>query len=59
MKILQLSKAVPKNEYSTEELIESFPCRLPDSVKQNVLNLGVSTRYLVSPISTSKKDRYN
>jgi predicted naringenin-chalcone synthase len=57
MQILQLSKAVPKNEYSTEELIEAFPCRLPDCVKQNVLNLGVSKRYLVSPVvSTSKKE---
>ena len=57
MRILQLSKAVPKNEYSTEELIEVFPCRLPDNVKQNVLNLGVSKRYLIDPIvSTSKKE---
>lgn len=57
MRIVQLSKAVPKNEYSTEELIEVFPCRLPDSVKENVLNLGVSKRHLISPItSTSKKE---
>jgi len=57
MQILQLSLAVPKNEYSTEKLIEVFPCRLPDSVKRNVLNLGVSKRYLISPIvSTCKQE---
>jgi predicted naringenin-chalcone synthase len=57
MQILQLSLAVPKNEYSTEELIEAFPCRLPDDIRQNVLNLGVSKRYLIDPIaSTSKKE---
>ncbi len=57
MQILQLSKVVPENEYSTEKLIEVFPCRLPDNVKQNVLNLGVSKRYLIDPIaSTSKKE---
>jgi predicted naringenin-chalcone synthase len=54
--MLRLSTAVPKNEYSTEELIEAFPCMLPESVKQNVLNLGVSKRYLISPVSTSKKE---
>ena len=48
MQILQLSTAVPKNEYSTEELMETFPCKLPEGVKQNILNLGVSKRYLVS-----------
>ena len=57
MQILQLSKAVPRNEYSTEELIEAFPCKLPDGVEQNVLNLGVSKRYVIDPItSTSKKE---
>lgn len=57
LQLLQLSKAVPKNEYSTEELTEAFPCKLPDDVKQNVLNLGVSKRYLIDPItSTSKKE---
>jgi len=53
MQILQSSKAVPKNEYSTEELIEAFPCRLPDGVKRNVLNLGVSKRHLISSIPSS------
>jgi predicted naringenin-chalcone synthase len=57
MQILQLSKAVPRNGYSTEELIEAFPCKLPDGVEQNVLNLGVSKRYLIDPITpTSKKE---
>ncbi|TET64172.1 hypothetical protein E3J49_04860 [Candidatus Bathyarchaeota archaeon] len=56
MQILQLSTAVPKNEYLTEELIEAFPCRLPEEVKQNVLNLGVSKRCLVSSTSSSKKE---
>jgi predicted naringenin-chalcone synthase len=39
---------VPKNEYSTKELMEIFPCKLPEGVKQNILNLGVSKRYLIS-----------
>ena len=56
MQILQLSTAVPKKEYLTEELIEAFPCRLPEGVKQNVLNLGVSKRCLVSSTSSSKKE---
>ncbi|MDH5792945.1 MAG: hypothetical protein OEZ18_00065 [Candidatus Bathyarchaeota archaeon] len=43
-----MSTAVPKNEYSTEELMEIFPCKLPEGVKRNILNLGVSKRYLVS-----------
>jgi predicted naringenin-chalcone synthase len=48
MQILQLSTAVPKNEYSTEELMKVFPCKLPEGVKQNILNLGVSKRYLIN-----------
>jgi len=48
MQILQLSTTVPKNEYSTKQLIEVFPSRLPEGVKQNILNLGVSKRYLVN-----------
>jgi len=55
MQILQLSTAVPKNEYSTEKLIEAFPCSLLASVKQNVLNLGVSKRYLIDPIASTYK----
>jgi len=48
MQILQLSMAVPKNEYSTAELMEVFPCKLPEGVNQNILNLGVSKRYLIN-----------
>jgi predicted naringenin-chalcone synthase len=55
MQILPLSTAVPENEYSTEKLIEVFPCMLPDSVKRNVLNLGVSKRHLIRPITSSSK----
>jgi predicted naringenin-chalcone synthase len=55
MRILQLSTALPKNEYSTEELIDASPCRFPDDVKRNVLNLGVSKRYLVSPVASSSR----
>ncbi len=47
MQIIQLSTALPPNEYSTEKLIELFPCELPPSVIQNVLNLGVSKRHLI------------
>ena len=46
---------MPENEYSTEELVEAFPCKLPDSVKQNVINLGVSKRRLISPIASRRK----
>jgi predicted naringenin-chalcone synthase len=48
MQILQFSTAVPKNEYSTEELMKVFPCKLPEGVKQNILNLGVAKRYLIN-----------
>jgi 3-oxoacyl-[acyl-carrier-protein] synthase III len=56
MQILQLSTGVPKNEYSTEELIEAFPCRLPAGVKRNVLNLGVSKRHLIDTGVSSKQE---
>jgi predicted naringenin-chalcone synthase len=55
MQILQISKAVPRHEYSTEELIETFPCKLPEGVEQNILNLGVSKRYLIDPIVSTYK----
>jgi len=55
MQILQLSTAVPKNEYSTEELIDVFPCKLPEGVKQNILNLGVSKRHLISHTASPLK----
>lgn len=47
MRILKLASSVPKNDYTTEEMMGRFPCELPDGVKQNVLNLGVSKRSLV------------
>jgi 3-oxoacyl-[acyl-carrier-protein] synthase III len=47
MQIVQLATALPKKAYSNEELVEAFPCSLPEGVKQNVANLGVSTRYLL------------
>ncbi|UCE29433.1 MAG: hypothetical protein JSV85_01510 [Candidatus Bathyarchaeota archaeon] len=46
---------MPTNRYSTEEMVEAFPCNLPDSVKQNVFNLGVSERCLISPIVSTRK----
>ncbi len=48
MQILNLSTAVPKNKYSTEELIRSFPCQIPEQVKENILNLGVVKRHVIS-----------
>jgi len=48
MQIIQLSTALPPNEYSTKKLMEEFPCELPEPVVQNVLNLGVSKRCLIS-----------
>jgi 3-oxoacyl-[acyl-carrier-protein] synthase III len=48
MHILNLAAALPKNGYTTEKLIQTFPCQLPEEVRQNVVNLGVSKRYLVN-----------
>lgn len=53
MQILQLLTAVPQNKFSTEELVEIFPCRLPEGVKQNILNLGVSKRHLIKHADSS------
>jgi len=55
MQILQLSSALPKDEYSTEKLLETFPCKLPEGVRQNVLNLGVSKRYLINHLDQPLK----
>lgn len=55
MQILQLSTALPENEYTTGKLIETFPCKLPEGVRQNVLNLGVSKRYLVKQADSAIK----
>jgi predicted naringenin-chalcone synthase len=55
MQILQLSVAVPRNKYSTEELMDVFPCKLPEGVKQNILNLGVSKRHLINQADSPLK----
>jgi 3-oxoacyl-[acyl-carrier-protein] synthase-3 len=55
MQILQLSTSLPRTEYSTEELMEIFPCKLPEGVKQNILNLGVAKRYLINNVASSSK----
>jgi 3-oxoacyl-[acyl-carrier-protein] synthase III len=47
MQLLELSTALPKKVYSTQELLDVFPCRLPEGVRQNVLNLGVAKRHLI------------
>ena len=54
MQILTLATALPRNEYSTAKLIEAFPCPLPESVRKNVLNLGVSKRYLINHADAEK-----
>jgi len=48
MQILKLATALPENEFSTEDLLGTFPCRLPEGVRQNVLNLGVHKRSLLN-----------
>jgi predicted naringenin-chalcone synthase len=55
MQILQLSTSLPKNGYSTEELMDVFPCKLPEGVKQNIHNLGVSKRYLINSEASFSK----
>jgi predicted naringenin-chalcone synthase len=47
MQILRLATALPKECYSTEELLKSFPCTLPERVRENVFNLGVVSRCLI------------
>jgi predicted naringenin-chalcone synthase len=56
MRIVQLSTALPEEEYSTNDLLKVFPCTLPDTVEQNVLNLGVSTRRLIRQTCFSKPE---
>lgn len=48
MKILQLTTAIPQNQYLTEELQTLFPCQIPEGVKRNILNLGVAKRHLIN-----------
>jgi len=55
MQILQLSTAVPKSRYSTDELMENFPCQIPDAIKRNIMNLGVTNRHLVNYIDSPSK----
>lgn len=55
MQILRLSTELPKDCYSTEELLEAFLCPLHESVRQNVLNLGVSKRYLIKQANSSSR----
>ncbi len=47
MRILQISTAVPEHKYSTQELLDAFPCQIPENVQHNILNLGVAERYLL------------
>jgi polyketide synthase Type III len=58
MHLLQLSTAVPSYRYPNEEMIELFLHELPDEVKQNVLNLGVSSRHFACPIDFSIKSEF-
>jgi len=55
MQILKLATALPKNEYSTEKLMDVFPCKLPEGVRQNILNLGVSKRHLINHTDSHSK----
>jgi predicted naringenin-chalcone synthase len=53
MQILELSTAVPEKKNSTLQLLESFPCQIPERTKQNILNLGVENRNLVDYYTTN------
>ncbi|MCW4052944.1 MAG: hypothetical protein NWE78_07040 [Candidatus Bathyarchaeota archaeon] len=55
MQILQVSTAVPENKYSTLELLEAFPCQIPESVERNILKLGVAERYLANNIASKQR----
>jgi predicted naringenin-chalcone synthase len=55
MQILRLSTSIPANKYSTEDLTEIFPCQIPADVKQNILNLGVSKRHLITHANSPTK----
>lgn len=55
MHLLHLTTAVPSYKYTTEEMLELFPCQLQNEVRRSVLNLGVSTRYFANPIDFSQK----
>jgi predicted naringenin-chalcone synthase len=55
MHILQLSTAMPQSKYSTEALLEVFPCPILEGVRENTLNLGVSTRHLINHADMSSR----
>jgi predicted naringenin-chalcone synthase len=55
MHVLQLSSALPEDEYTTEEMMDTFPCKLPEGVSQNILNLGVSRRSFIKDVSMGSK----
>jgi len=55
MQISQLSTVLPESAYSTDELMEAFPCQIPEGVEQNILNLGVSKRHLLYAVDPSAK----
>jgi len=57
MHLTQLSVAVPKYRYSTQEMIELFPEKLSHDLRQNILNLGVSERYLAYPLDSLFKSK--
>ena len=57
MRLNWLSTAVPAYRYSTKEMIELFPSRLSDDFRQNILNLGVSERYLAYPLDSLFKSK--
>jgi predicted naringenin-chalcone synthase len=47
MQILNIQTALPSRGFTTEELMRTFPCSLSEGTRQNILNLGVSKRYLL------------
>lgn len=47
MQILHIATALPEKEFSNEDLMQTFPCRLSENVRQNILNLGVTNRFLL------------
>ncbi len=58
MRIRQLSTALPSANFSTEELIQDFPCTLSDTLKQNIFNLGVSRRFLVDHLDKKARKEH-
>jgi predicted naringenin-chalcone synthase len=47
MQILHIATALPEKEFSNEDLMQTFPCKLSENVRQNILNLGVTKRFLL------------